>query len=949
MKSAECSSAWGAGCASAKGAECAGPATGAVIVGRGAERERLRGLVRGTRLGRGGSLVLRGPGGIGRTALLDDLAHDVAADVRVLRATGVESEAELPWAGLHQVLRPLLPGLHRLPEPQAVALRAVFGLGPDTVDPFFLSLGALSLLARAGADEPAALLVDDAQWLDPASADVLLFVARRLETEGLAVVFAARDGSRPFAAPDLPETVLGPLAPDDAEALLDRTAPQAARGVRRRVLHEAQGSPLALHALPAALTAAQLRGSSPLPDHLPLDPRLRRIHLDSTAGVAERHGEVLLLAALQDDGDLTAILSAAGDRDAATASLYAAAAAGLIDLDEQRVRFCHPLVRSALYESAPLGARHAAHRALARILGEDDDRRVWHLAASTVGQDDTVAGLLAACGTRSHHAGRPMAAGRALRRAALFTASPRARARWLTDAAACAWDTAEPAQARALLDEAEDLAREPADRARAARVRGTMALAAGNPAHALRTLLDGARLVLDEDARLAEELLVTAARAAWTANRPRELARAALLLERTGPATGRTPGQFRAQWRRLAGPAGNGGGTGPVPSPWYAADGTAPWTRLPPDFLPHFTGETEPASEALRRAVAAVRRSGAAGALPLTVLPLVSLQLVTGQWGAATGLAREALPAADESGQFAAAAQLRAVLAWTAAVRGEGDECRALADEVLAVAAPRECAAALALVHWALGLNALAEGDAAGAARLLREVAVPGAAAEHFAIGRLALPDLVEACARAGETEEARAALTRFGSGAAPADVPVLRAAWLRCRALLADGDGAGPSERADALFGAALDAAAPSPFEAGRTHLLYGEWLRRARRVKSARDQLHQALRLFRGAGAGPWADMASDELRAAGEQIERPAGTHPETRTGLTPRETQIVRLAAEGKTNSDIARQLFLSPRTVGHHLYKVFPKLGITSRHQLRLLRLDMPQAPAAERA
>ncbi|MFF3941832.1 helix-turn-helix transcriptional regulator [Streptomyces phaeofaciens] len=932
-----------------------------MIVGREPERERLRGLVHGTRRGHSGALVLRGPGGIGRTALLDDLAHDVPPDVRVLRATGVESEAELPWAGLHQVLRPLLPGLHRLPEPQAVALRAAFGLGPDAVDPFLLSLGALSLLSDAGADSPAALLVDDAQWLDPASAGVLVFIARRLETEGLAMVFAARDGARPFTAPDLPETVLRPLPPDDAETLLDRTAPGAVRGVRRRILREAEGSPLALHALPAALTDAQLGGGSPLPDHLPLEPRLRQIHLDRTAEVAERHGTVLLLAALQDDGDLTAILGAAGDRDAATAALYAAAAAGLIDLDQQRVRFRHPLVRSALYQAAPLGERHAAHRALARILDADDDRRVWHLAASTVGRDDTVAGLLANCGTRSRHAGRPVTAGHALRRAALFTTSSRARARWLVDAAACAWETAEPAQALSLLDEAEPLAHEPAARARAAQVHGLMTLVSGNPAHAFRTLLDGARLVLHDDPPLAEEMLLAAARAAWAANRPRELARTALLLERTGRApTGRAPDRLRTLLRRLAGPVSPGTPRATVPapvtdgsadrtaSPRYAAVGTPSWTPWPPDFLPHFTGGTESALEALREAVATLRRSGATGALPLTVLPLVSLQLVTGQWTAAAAHAREALPAADESGQFTAGAQLRAVLAWTAAVRGEGDECRALADEALAAAAPRGSAVTLALVHWALGLNALAEGNAAGATRLLREVTTPGAPAEHVAIGRLALPDLVEAHARAGETGEARAALERFERCAAPAEVPVLRTAWLRCRALLAD-DGTAVPDDADALFGAALDATAPSAFEAGRTHLLHGEWLRRARRVKAARDHLHQALHLFRGAGAAPWAEMASQELRAAGEQIGQPARGHTDTRTGLTPRETQIVRLAAEGKSNSDIAQQLFLSPRTVGHHLYKVFPKLGITSRHQLRALRLDTPQTPAADLA
>ncbi|NBM16773.1 AAA family ATPase [Streptomyces sp. GC420] len=924
-----------------------------MLVGREPERDRLRALVRDIRRGHGGSLVLRGPGGIGRTALLDDLACSVPPDVRVLRASGVESEAELPWAGLHQVLRPLLPGLERLPDPQAAALRAAFGLGAHAVDPFFLSLGALALLADACADSPVALLVDDAQWLDPDSAGVLVFVARRLETERLAMVFAARDGSRRFAAPDLPEAVLEALPSADAEALLDRTAPQAAGSVRRRILREAEGNPLALHALPAALTPGQMRGGSPLPDHLHLTPRLHRIHLDGTAEVAERHGAVLLLAALQDDGDLTTILAADGDRDAATAALCAAAAAGLIDLDEQRVRFRRPLDRSALYQAAPPDARHAAHRALARALGEDDERRAWHLAASTVGQDDGVAGLLAANGTRSRRSGHVAAAGRALRRAAQFATSPGEQSRWLADAAACAWETAEPAQAVALLAEAEargGLAGEPAVRARSALVRGTMALAAGSPAQAFGILMEGAGPVPDDEPGLAEEVLLTAARAAWAANRPRELAAAALALERTGRAGGRAADHFAARLRHFTGPpsraepgtasapAGTDGGDR-VPPSWSAPLGNPPWTRWPPEFLPHLTGETEFALEALQRAVTALRGNGATGALPLTVLSLVSLQLVTGRWTAAVAHARDALPAADETGQFAAAAQLRAVLAWASAVRGEGDECRRLADEAVAVAVPHGMAATLALVHWALGLDALAEGRAADAVRLLREVTVPGAPAGHFAIGRLVLPDLVEACVRAGDTEHARSTLEQFEHSAAPADVPALSAARQRCRALLADGD------EADALFGAALGTVAPSPFEAGRTHLLYGEWLRRARRVKAARDHLHQALRLFRAVGAAPWARMASDELRAAGEQAERPARGPAQARTGLTPRETQIVRLAAEGKSNSDIAAQLFLSPRTVGHHLYKVFPKLGITSRHQLRAMRPNLPQTAA----
>ncbi|MFE6689177.1 AAA family ATPase [Streptomyces sp. NPDC057743] len=917
-----------------------------VLVGRERERERLAELVRDACAGRSGALVVRGAGGCGRSALLDDLARGVPSGVRVLRTTGVESEAELPWAGLHQVLRPLLPGLERIPEPQAAALRAAFGLGGDRADPFLLSLAGLALLSDACVQGPVALLVDDAQWLDPASADVLVFVARRLAAEGLAMVFAARDGSRSFEAPDLPELVVGPLSAGAAERLLGRVAPEAVRAVRQRILRVAGGNPLALHGLPAALNSAQLRGSSPLPDHLPLDERLRRVHGERAGGLSEPHGRVLLLAALQDDGDLTVILGACEDRDAATSALCAAASAGLIEWDEQRVRFRDPLVRSALYQAAPLAERHAAHRALARTLDEGDERRVWHLAASTMGQDDAVAELLAGYGDRARRAGRIGTAGRAMRRAAGFASSPRARATWLLDAAACAWETAEPAHARALLDEAEGLSTEPAVRARAVQLRGTMAVAEGEPAGACRALLEGARLALDGDAGRAAELLVVAARSAWAANRPRELAEVAALLERIDPGERRVPAGFLAQLRYLAGlscdaapraalPERAGEDAGGAVPPWYGGDGFGPWRWWPPAFLPCVTGESGPAVDALQRAVRALRTCGATGALPLIAAPLVSLQLLTGQWTAAAELAREALAEAEESGQWAAAAELRAALAWAAAVRGEGELCRELADEALSVAIPRELAAALSLAYWALGLTELVEGRAAGAARLLREVTTPGAPAEHFAVGHLVLPDLVEAYARAGEAEAARAALEQFERCAAPAGVPALRAAWQRCRALLAD------HEEADAAFTAALDADAASPFEAGRGHLLYGEWLRRARRIKAARDHLHQALHLFQVVGAAPWAAMARAELRAAGEQVGRLDRGYGDLRATLTPREMEIVHLAAEGKTNSDIAAQLYLSPRTVGHHLYKVFPKLGITSRHQLRAMRLEMP--------
>ncbi|MGG2464294.1 ATP-binding protein [Streptomyces sp. RGM 3693] len=923
-----------------------------MILGREREQRRLADLVRGTRQGRSGSVVLRGPAGSGKSALLDDLAHTVPPDVRVLRVVGVESEVELCCAGLHQVLRPLLPRLDRLPDPQAEAIRAAFGLGSAPVDRFLVSLAGLTLLSDACEEAPVAVLVDDAHWLDPASADALAFIARRIEAERLVMIFAARDGCGRFDAPGLPEFALGPLPPDAAEKLLARTASEAVRAVRQRLLREAEGNPLALCELPAALTAEQLRGSAPLPEHLPLNSRLQQIYLDRTARLSDRHSDALLLAAIERDGDLTAILDASDDRDAATADLYAAAAAGLIDLDEQRVRFRHPLVRSALYQAAPVRTRHAAHHALARSLAADDERRVWHLAAATMGADDTVADLLALCADRSRRAGGVITAGRALRRAAAFATTPRARARWLIDAAACAWEASDPAHALPLLDEAETLVSEPALRARSARVRGTVIHAGGNPGLACRTLLDGARLVLEGDAGLAEEMLVLAARSAWVANRPQELGRIAALLERTRSSTGWVPDHFRAQLAYLGGLSCDAAPRGDSPAYrpratadraplWYCTADARPW-MWPPAFLPHLTGDTESALDALQRAVATLRKNGALGALPLSVLPLVSLQLITGQWTAATALATEALPPADETGQRAAAADLRAVLAWIAAARGEGDRCRELAEQVLDFAVPQGLASTAALTYWSLGLNALAEGKASGAARLLREVTTPGAQGEHFMMSWLVLPDLVEAYVRAGQPELARSALEQWERCAAPANVPALHTTWRRCRALLAAHDAA------DSLFAAALAADAPSAFEAGRTHLLYGEWLRRARRIKPARDHLHQALKSFQAAGATPWADIALCELRAAGEQVEEPAAGPGDAPHRLTPRELEIVRLAAQGMSNSAIAARLFLSPRTVGHHLYKVFPKLGITSRHQLRAVRPEGAEQPSTVR-
>ncbi|MFK0293480.1 AAA family ATPase [Streptomyces sp. NPDC090442] len=927
-----------------------------MLVGRELERDELGRLLDDARKGSSGALVLHGPAGIGKSALLGDVVQRAEPDVWVLRAVGVEGEVELPFAALHQLLLPLMPYVARLPEPQAAALRGAFGLAGAPAEPFLVALAVLTLLSDASEDVTLLLVVDDAHWLDGATADALMFVARRMERESIAMILAVRDdASRPFPAPGLRQLLVRPLSTPAASDLLARHLPRATPTVRERLLREAGGNPLALMELPTALRPDHLDGSAALPEHLPLSERLHQLFRHRALSLPADHHRVLLLTAAESDGDLATVLGAAGDAEAAMDVLSAAASQGLLHLDQQHVRFRHPLVRSALYQGAPLNDRRAAHLALADAVGEEDDRYVWHAAAAALGTDDTVAERLAALAERTRRTGGVATAAQALCRAATLASDPGRRARWMVEAAECAWTAAKTTQAESLLDRAETLTDDPALRARTARVRGAITHASSDPALACRMLLDGARLVGATDAELAGELLVMAARSAWVAGDPARLTEIGDAIGRLphGPvaqaddATGgdALPGlseeraaasaYFSRHFHYLGG-LGHGsrptGHSSPPDIPvsgmaWLSPAHPRPWV-WPPVFLPYLTGTTEEMLHAHQRAVDELRKVGAFGALPMSLAPLVALQLVTGQWAAAASHATEALILADDTGQLGAASHLRAMLAWVAAVQGNGDRCRALASESLALSAPRRINSAIGLAQWALGLQALAEGQPDRAARMLGEVASPGGPTEHFMVSWLVLPDLVEASVRAGDPEPARAALHSFEERAVPDQLPHLRAMWLRCRALLASG------EDADALFTEALEASHPSAFDIGRTHLLYGEWLRRNRRIKPARDHLHQAETYLCMLGAHPWAELTRRELRAAGDRAPDQRAAEPATDLSrLTSRELQIARLAAEGMSNRDIAARLFLSPRTVGYHLYKLFPKLGITSRTQL----------------
>ncbi|MFD0417676.1 AAA family ATPase [Streptomyces sp. NPDC127108] len=1035
-----------------------------MLVGREREQHELARVAAALHEGHSGSLVVRGVAGVGKSALLRHLRHTLKPEVTVLTAIGVESETELSFAALHQLLLPLLPEVDRLPPPQSAALRSAFGLQSAPADRFLVALAALTLLSEASQSEPLLLLIDDAQWLDTPSADALLFAARRLGAEAVGIVFAVRDGSRPFAAPGLSELRVGPLDVSAARTLLTHHLPQAAPVTRDRVLREADGNPLALTELPRALSRPQLDGAALLPEELPLTERLQRLYRHRVTNLLARPGNALVLAATESDGDLAVILRAADDTDRAMDELGAAESAGLLDLDQQRLRFRHPLVRSAFYQGTPLSLRRAAHIALAEALDAGDDRHVWHRAAAAMGPDAQVCHLLADLADRVRGSGGVATATKALRRAADLAPSDALRAHLLIDAADCAWTAAETGQAHAMLTEAEPLADHPVLRARLLQVRGAIAHASSDPARACATLLEGAALVRDADPHLARESLAMAARSAWVAGDSGRLAHIAGVLDELAAVDngvvggGGAVGDGARGGGAVAGGAGGGGavmdgaggggavaggarggsavvggagedgavmdgagGSGAVaggaggggavadgartfgtatdgagaaatapdaiassdatassgttassdahdafgchlrylsglaadstsapeqassdggadvrgasiPGTWLDPEDPQPWV-WPPTFLPHLLDCALPWRDDLERAVGTLRRHGAIGALPMSLAPLVALQLVTGPWPDATAHGSEALTLARETGQLGAASHLRAMLAWLAAAQGDSARCLLLARESLDVAVPRRITSAVTLAHWALGLNGLAERRPEHAAQVLGEVCTPGGSAEHFMLRRLVLPDYVEAATRAGQHQRAEKAMHRLG-GPQAHDGPHLLASRLRCQALLARGD------RAEELFTAALDKPGASPFETARTRLLYGERLRRDRRIKRAREQLRLAEVELRRIGARPWAKLARMELAAAGDrsaQAAAPARTADHH--ALTAREQQVVRLAAQGLSNGEIGARLFLSPRTVGYHLYKAFPKLGVASRAQLVGMAFD----------
>jgi DNA-binding CsgD family transcriptional regulator len=916
-----------------------------VLYGREAERTALGALLDGARASQSGVVVVRGAPGVGKSALLADTV-DRAEGMRVLRAVGVESECELAFAGLHQLLWPLLEMVEAIPPPQAATLRGALGLdSPTGNDRFLIGAAVLSLLAAAAEEMPLLCIVDDAHWLDDPSADALVFAARRLHAEPIALLFAAREGHvRGLDPAGLRELRLGGLAPEAARRLVAaRLATAVTPEVVERMVESTDGNPLALLELPLALSDDQRAGREPLGERLPLTGTVQEVFLRRVRELPAASQTLLLLAASDDTGDLAIVLRAMEamgiDRD----ELEAVDAAGLVHVGETGLGFRHPLVRTAVYQGASFAERQLVHHVLADALNDDRyaDRRTWHRAAAAVGPDDELANELERSAERSRRRSGYAAAAAALERSAALTADDEHRARRLLGAARAAWLGGRAETASALLDSARRLASEPPTRADLDHLRALMELQRGSPARAHEILLvAGAELGAIDPCRTAE-LLIAAGEAAHFAGDLQAEIEAGRRAERLRAELGAD--QF--ELTMMAGIANllDGDATRGAVLLREAISQTQA-SENPRRFsgagsAAFYLGDIASAVTYWSRWVDEARGQGAIATLAVALQYLAIGEAMQGRFAFAEVSASEGLRLAHETGQSNCAAAHAATLAWAAARSGSEAECRAHATEAFDVAAAHGLGIQAGLATLALGELELARGRPAESLTHLDAMWAGGPGASSIGVKLIGVPSLVEAAARAGRPERAHDALAVYEDWvegtASPSALPLLS----RCRALLATG--ADATRHFDEAL--RLHAEADEPFERARTEVLYGGFLRRDRRRREAREHLRAALDVFEQLRAEPWAESARTELRASGETARK---RDPSTIDDLTAQELQIARFVAGGASNKQVAAQLFLSPRTVDAHLRNVFAKVGITSRTQLAGLGLDGERASAS---
>lgn len=910
------------------------------LLGRRAEREAVELLLSRARAGRSGALVVRGEAGIGKTALLDH-GRDVAdsSGFRVGSSIGVAAETQFAFAGLHQLCAPLLDYADALPDPQRSALGIAFGQrGGAAPDRFLVGLATLNLLAEVAEEAPLVCLIDDAQWLDEASAQVLAFVARRLAAERIALVLAARDHSDgdALAFAGLPELRLGGLDESDARALLSGAirTPLDDR-VCDRIVAESRGNPLALLELPLSWQSANGAGGYEVPEVLGVPNRIEESFRRRSSGLPAETRLFLLVAAAEPTGDVALLWRAAEQLGIAREATTPAEAAGLLEIDS-RVRFRHPLVRSAVYQAATLPDRRRAHGALATATDPrvDPDRRAWHSAHAVLGTDEEVAAELERSAGRARARGGLAAAGAFLQRSTELTPEPSDRTRRALEAARAKHEAGASEAALELLAVAAAGPLDPLQRARLALLRAQIAFHLTRGTEVPGMLLDAAVTLAPLDPPLSRETYLHALDAAIVNGDGSGVVRIAeAVLADPGATVHARPGDLLLDG--LATSVARG----------YAAG--APQLRLALEALRRSAREGDQhASESrswlwlagrvavgiledgLAHELAAcnvdlARADGAMAGLPSALRLQANVLIISGELTRAEALAAESATITEATGGVV----LRHAHIILAAWRGDRADVTELND--LTRRDPRfpEDGAEAALADYALAVlhNGLGEYAAA------QHAAERACDSVELSLSSVGLPELIEASVRAGDAERAALALEQLSSRARASGTSWALGLEARSRALTTMGPDAEEHYRdAIALLGASLIAG-----EVARAHLVYGEWLRREGRRQDARRELRTAHELLSDMGAEGFAARAARELSATGE--------HPRKRTAqptdaLTAQELHIARLVATGATSKEVGAQLFLSPRTIEAHLRNIFRKLGITSRRELRELPL-----------
>ena len=884
--------------------------------------------------GRSQVLVLRGEAGIGKTALLEFLV-DRASGCRVGRAAGVESELALPYAGVHQLCSPYLDRIDKLPAPQRTALGAAFGLQPGSApDRFVLGLAVLTLLCEVAEEQPLICVVDDVQWLDRVSAQALEFVARRLKAEPMGLVFAVRETDEPKLA-GLPELQVRGLGIDDAAVVLESAVPGSLDPrVRDRILAESNGNPLALLELPRALTATELAfGTAPRArSTAPLANRLEQGFIRQLRTLPQPSRQLLLVAAAEPLGDVPLLWRAAACLGIGADAAATAESTGLIELRD-RVRFRHSLVRSAVYRSATPTERREVHQALAETTdaGLDPDRRAWHRACAAVEPDEDVAAELERSAGRAAAIGGLVAAATFLETAAALTPDPARRAQRSLAAAQAKATAGAFEAALSLLAAAEAGPLDKAERARIDLLRAQISYNSSHGNQALPLLLAAARRLEPLDRNLARGTYLDALSAALFAGRlasgsgMRQVAEA---VRQAPPPQAPTKGDVLLEGLAVL---YTDGYTASAPllhravqafgsedltldeafrSAWLAAVAAVDlWDDVHWDVLS-------------QRHLDVVRKAGALSLLPLALASRAIFDIHSGDLTAAASLVAESRWIAEVTGGENTLTPIPE--AWLAAMRGHEKDAEQLIQDTLSDATARGQGVGLNMMHSARAVLCNGLGRYEDALAAAQE-----AATEPLELGppKWALAELVEAGVRSGNTDVAASAFEQLAAMTRASGTELARGIEAARSALLREDD------TAEQLYREALERLSHTRIrvEFARAQLLYGEWLRRQRRRADARAQLRMAYEALTAMGVEAFADRARRELLATGESVrKRTVETHGE----MTAQETHIARLAAEGLTNHEIAAALYLSPRTVEWHLGKVFTKLGVSTRRQLR---------------